>query len=299
MPNDNAIKTINLYIMGKKGFNSLKSLIKNCPELINAVISARDKNILEDFYDENKLLCIKNGITFYDRLDNFFDTVPFSIAISWRWLINKTTGKLIVLHDSLLPKYRGFNPLVSYLINGEKEIGVTAIFSSENYDEGDIIVQSSRKINYSIKIKDGIDLISECYVDILLDITHKISKNENIVATKQNVDEATYSLWRDDEDYFIDWNRDSHYIKRFVDASGYPYKYACTSIDSYIIRVKDVEVVGDVIIENRVPGKIIFLKNGLPVVVCGSGLIRIRDAFYEDLKKEFFPFNKLRTKFGS
>jgi methionyl-tRNA formyltransferase len=48
-----------------------------------------------------------------------------------------------------------------------------------------------------------------------------------------------------------------------------------------------------------VPGKIIFLKNGLPVVVCGSGLIRIRDAFYEDLKKEFFPFNKLRTKFGS
>lgn len=242
---------------------------------------------------------MKNGITFYDRLDNFSDTVPFSIVISWRWLINKTTGKLIVLHDSLLPKYRGFNPLVSYLINGEKEIGVTAIFSSENYDEGDIIVQSSRKINYPIKIKEGIDLISECYVDILLDITHKISKNKNIVSTKQNVDEATYSLWRDDEDYFIDWNHDSHSIKRFVDASGYPYKYACTSIDSYLIRVKDVEVVGDVIIENRVPGKIIFLKNGLPVVVCGSGLIRIRDAFYEDLKKEFFPFNKLRTKFGS
>lgn len=251
------------------------------------------------FKNINKKLSRTDKFSHISRLNDFSDETAFSITVSWRWLINKTVGKLIVLHDSLLPKYRGFNPLVTYLINGEKEIGVTAIFSSENYDEGDVIGQSSRKINYPIKIKEAIDLISECYVDILLEITNKISKNEPILATKQDAHKATYSLWRDDNDYFIDWNRNSHYIKRFVDASGYPYKCACTSIDNHIIRVKDIEVVRDVVIENRAPGKIIFLKDGLPVVVCGSGLIKIRDAFYEDSKKEFFPFNKLRTTFGS
>ena len=43
----------------------------------------------------------------------------------------KNSENLIVFHDSLLPKYRGFAPLVSQLINGEEYLGVTAIFTND------------------------------------------------------------------------------------------------------------------------------------------------------------------------
>ena len=49
-----------------------------------------------------------------------------------------------------MPKYRGFAPLVNSLVNGEKIIGVTALFASEEYDNGDIIMQSSVDITYPI-----------------------------------------------------------------------------------------------------------------------------------------------------
>ena len=35
MLNNATERTVNLYIKGKKGFNSLKALTKNCSELIN------------------------------------------------------------------------------------------------------------------------------------------------------------------------------------------------------------------------------------------------------------------------
>jgi methionyl-tRNA formyltransferase len=52
------------------------------------------------------------------------------------------------MHDSLLPKYRGFAPLPNALINGEREVGVTALFASEEYDMGDIVCQRRLAVEY-------------------------------------------------------------------------------------------------------------------------------------------------------
>ena len=65
----------------------------------------------------------------------------FKFAIGWKWIIDNTS-QLIVLHDSLLPKYRGFSPLVNSLINGDTLTGVTALFASSEYDKGEIIEQA-------------------------------------------------------------------------------------------------------------------------------------------------------------
>ena len=54
-------------------------------------------------------------------------------------------SKLIVFHDSVLPKLRGFNPLVTSLINGYEEIGVTVLYGTEDFDRGEIILQ--KKVN--------------------------------------------------------------------------------------------------------------------------------------------------------
>jgi methionyl-tRNA formyltransferase len=57
---------------------------------------------------------------------------------------------LVVFHDSILPQYRGFNPLVSALINGDSRVGVTAMGTDE-FDKGDIIGQRTIAINIPSK----------------------------------------------------------------------------------------------------------------------------------------------------
>jgi methionyl-tRNA formyltransferase len=52
----------------------------------------------------------------------------------------------------------------------------------------------------------------------------------------------------------------------------------------------------DVNIENRTPGKVIFLENNLPVVVCGKGLLKIDRAIYDD-GEDALPFSTFRILF--
>ena len=61
------------------------------------------------------------------------------------------------------------------------------------------------------------------------------------------------------------------------------------------IRVEDAEIVSDVMITNRVPGKVIFMSHNS--VVCGTGLIKILKA--SDMNgKDILPLLKFRSRFG-
>ena len=53
-----------------------------------------------------------------------------ALAIGWKKLINSSYQQVVVLHDSLLPKYRGWNPLLTALINGDSRIGSTALIAN-------------------------------------------------------------------------------------------------------------------------------------------------------------------------
>ncbi len=284
--------------MGQKGLITLSAIISKYPQMINTVICAKDKSVANDYYNEIHNICAEHNIQFLDRTELFNDNSPYSIAISWRWLIKKVEGKLITLHDSLLPKYRGFNPLVSCLINKEEEIGVTAIFSSHNYDEGDIIAQSKTRVTYPLKISEAIHKISENYVELGLEIFSSIHSEQPLKAYKQNNEVATYSLWRDAHDYKIDWSKSADHIQRFVDATGFPYKGASTQLDGKVIRIYSVQVCDDVHIENRSPGKVIFLQNGIPTIVCGQGLIKITEAYDENSNESILPLTSFRICFG-
>ena len=286
---------VKLYLMSKKGYKVLDSLINNgYTSTITAVVGASDLNVQNDYYEEIKTLCKEAGIQFFNRLDVIDKETKYSIAISWRWMIMDT--ELIVFHDSVLPKYRGFAPLVNMLINGETKIGVTALFAAAEYDCGDIISQSFRTISYPIKIQEAIDLIAENYVELALGLMKSLTSNSIIVAHEQHENEATYSLWRDEEDYAIDWTKSSGEIVRFIDAVGYPYKGATSSVNGTKIRIFDAVQEQDVVIENRVPGKVIFMKEKTPVVVCGKGLIRLTEMKNEDNSKAYASKN-FRVRF--
>lgn len=287
-----------LFIMTQKGYETLKTLISNnYHHIVNFVVVGRDKNINNDYAQEIIDLCKKNNINYYEKKADYSVKSEYSIAISWRWLIKTNNSKLIVLHDSLLPKYRGFAPLVNSLINKEEKIGVTALYANDKYDRGNILFQSSTKINYPIKINETIEIVSKNYTELILKIFKNISNKNPIKGCKQKDEDATYSLWRDEDDYLIDWSKDSDYILRFINAVGNPYKGASSYIKNEKVRILEASKELDVIIENRTPGKIIFIEDGCPVIVCKKGLIKILKIINDKNGKSILPLKSFRTIF--
>ncbi|NNE15810.1 MAG: methionyl-tRNA formyltransferase [Saprospiraceae bacterium] len=293
---------IDFFLMTFKGFKVLESIIHdNFLKNINSVIIGKDDNVVNDYSTEIQKLCISNNIKYYFRSDNnyFKNDVDLKIAISWRWLIDNGNKELIVFHDSLLPKYRGFSPLVNMLIKKEREIGVTALYASENYDAGEIIDQRSRIINYPIKIDRAIEKVSELYCELVLSILNNINSNKKLPnSTIQDEKLATYSLWRDELDYHIDWNQSSEEILNFINAVSFPYKGACSYINDKKVRILDACTVPDVNIEIRHVGKVIFSKDEYPVVVCGKGLLQLTKVVNDENNDSILPLNKFRIRFN-
>jgi methionyl-tRNA formyltransferase len=288
---------ITMFLMNQKGYEVLKEFIsKFGVEYIAVVVSSRDINVEKDYFEEISELCKFNKIKLLSRNEVLNISTIYSFAIGWRWII-KTNSKLIVLHDSILPQYRGFAPLVSSLINKENIVGVTALFASDDYDKGEIIDQLSVTIEYPLKINKAIEIISHLYVSIVLKISEQIINLEELKSYKQEEKHATYSLWRDEEDYKIDWKGDAEYIKRFIDSVGFPYKGAFSFIDGEKVRIYDSEVVQDVNIENRSSGKVIFIKDGFPTVVCGKGLLKLTHITSEIDNTSLIPLKKFRLRF--
>ena len=62
-------------------------------------------------------------------------------------LINNFNGKILNIHPSLLPKYKGLNTHKRALINKDKYSGCTVHYVTEKLDSGKIIIQKKVKIN--------------------------------------------------------------------------------------------------------------------------------------------------------
>jgi methionyl-tRNA formyltransferase len=293
------MEKIGLFATTEKGLAVLKKILSVYgSEVLSFVVVASDKNIVYDAASEIRKLAKKEGIPLYSRLSTPKEKANIVFAVSWRWLIpTGVTNKVVVFHDSILPRYRGFGPLVSALINGENRVGVTALLAVDQYDEGPILGQQSVSVTYPAKIAEVIQKIIVCYEKLaVLSIKKILSKN--VVTRNQNQKNASYSLWRDDYDYEINWSWDAKKIRRFVDAVGFPYKGALTFISRKKVRLMDCEETGDFTIENRVPGKVIFIRDNQPFVVCGSGLLKITRLVDDGSGQNMLPLKKFRTRFG-
>ena len=282
--------------MSQKGYAVIQALCqKNILTENDLIVVGRDKNVKDDFADTIIELCKKHQIKYEERKNHKEASTDYHMAIAWRWML-PTTDKLIILHDSLLPKYRGFLPLVSALMNKDTTIGVTALYANDYYDSGDIIAQSKTDISYPMKIQKLINIIEKNYQELAVNILRKIKNSDVLKATPQNHEEATYSLWRDEEDYRIDWSQNAKDIQRFIHAVGVPYSGASTILNGQLVRIEDAELFPDKKIVNRNPGKVIFIENKRPVVVCGKGLLKIT-VIKDENGQSILPLKSFRARF--
>ena len=62
-------------------------------------------------------------------------------------IVNKFNKKIINVHPSLLPKFKGLNTFKRVLDNKEKKTGCTVHYVNNRLDDGSIIVQKSFYLN--------------------------------------------------------------------------------------------------------------------------------------------------------
>ena len=79
--------------------------------------------------------------------------------------IKKFNGKIINIHPSLLPKYKGLNTHKRALLNKEKYVGCTVHYVTSKLDSGKIIIQKKIKLSK----KDNIESVKKK----VLKIEHK------------------------------------------------------------------------------------------------------------------------------
>lgn len=295
----NSTPQVTLFLMTEKGYHFLKRSLEVYKPLIALVVVGRDRSIQDDFEKEIIELCAAQSIKYVKRSSAPAVKTIYAMAVSWRWLINHPESKLVIFHDSPLPKYRGFAPLVNSLINGEKEIGVTALFGASDFDTGSIIAQSTSTVTYPLKIQEAIKLNNENYFLCAKQIFERLLRGETLRGVAQLDSSASYSVWLDENDYKIDWNKSAVEIRRFIDATGYPYRGAFTYFEGKLVRILKAEEAAEVNVENRHFGKALFFSEGKPVIICGQGMLKITEAVVEGDGNDssLFPINKFRIRF--
>lgn len=289
-----------IFSLGAKGFSVVRALAESPQGYAISCVIGEDANVSNDYSAELAAYCQQKNICHVSRksADPGEFEFEFALAIGWRWIIHDIPEhKLIVFHDSLLPRYRGFAPLVNALINMEAEAGVTALFGAKDYDRGNILLQKRMPLRYPTTIGHVIEQISGVYAELSLELLEKIQCGEiPCTGFPQNELAATYSLWRDEDDYRINWHNDAEALTHFIRCVGEPYRGASAILNNSLVRIINAEVVPDVRIENRIPGKVIFMEGGMPVVVCGKGLLKLSD-IRDEQGQAVLPLTSFRTKF--
>jgi len=231
--------------------------------------------------------------------EEIFEDSDVVFAVGWQYMIPNPPPHLVILHDSLLPAYRGFAPTVSALVQGETEIGVTALLPAEQVDAGDVLAQAPLKVVYPIRIAEAFQRLRPCYTAVIVETLHGfMTADRTLSGRPQRHEQATYGQWRDEQDYFVDLSKSSVDVQRHVHAVGAPYGGArVVTMTGEVLIVGDADVLDDVEIVGRMPGKAWAIRPDGVDIVCGEGLVRLRCV--EDAAGDTYRFASLRTRLHS
>ena len=137
--------------------NLLKfSKIKEAPISINLVISNDNKakglkyadqiNVKKKIFNFKDTGAEKKILTLLKKEKINFICLAGFMKILSKNFIKKFDGKIINIHPSLLPKYKGLNTHYKAIANKDKFAGCTVHYVTEKLDSGKIIMQKKIKI---------------------------------------------------------------------------------------------------------------------------------------------------------
>ncbi len=152
-------------------------------------------------------------------------------------IINLPKYKILNMHPSLLPKYRGPSPIKTALLNGDEYTGVTFILLDEQIDHGPMLDQKVVKIgpdDNDFTLTDKLAHIGASMINKL--ISDYISGK--LIALPQDESQATYTKIISKADGKIDWTKSAQQIYNQFRAF-YPWPGIWTTWKGVSLKITD------------------------------------------------------------
>ena len=149
----------------------------------------------------------------------------------------------INLHASLLPKYRGANPIQRAIINGDKETGICTMITELGLDCGDVCLRETIKIPENMNCMDLFEKISDMS-PVLLEKTLVELYNGTLKPVPQCEDGVCMANKLTKEETQIDWSKSACEINNLV-RGIYKSPSAYFVYDGKIIKVLEARVIED------------------------------------------------------
>ncbi len=239
-----------------------------------------------------------NTSEFYQKLVDLEPEIIVVVAFGQKLppkILNLPTYGCVNVHASLLPKYRGAAPIHSAIINGEEVTGVSTMFLSEGWDEGDVILQAPeaiRSTDTAGQLHDRLAIKGAT----LLEETLALIKSGRAEPQPQDHDLATYAPKLERKDGLIDWELPADKLYDFVRGMN-PWPSAYTYFDDETIKIwHAVPSPFDL----GSPGDIVALGPDGISVATGRGALILKEVQRQGLRKMsgFDLANGLRIRVG-
>lgn len=175
-----------------------------------------------------------------DLNPDFFITFAFGQLLT-NEILDIPKIATINLHASLLPEYRGANPIQRAIYDGKTETGITTMLTVLALDAGDMCIQEKIKITPDMTDAELMQIISD-KAPFIMYPTIKQLYNKVLVPQKQDESKVTIAKKFKKEDAILDWTRSAQELHNHV-RSMTTWPVACSSLDGKNIKILKTQVV--------------------------------------------------------
>lgn len=269
------------------GHRTLEALVKSRHDVCLVVTHPASDHAYESIWDDSVedyaraegievFLAKRPSRELADRIVNLAPDVM--VANNWRTRLPQELFSIprlgtVNLHDSLLPEFTGFSPVIWSLISGASHTGLTAHLMDDELDTGAILVQRSVAITPQSTgtslVYDTLDLVPEVLEQALDGLEHGTAR-----PVPQDLTKRTFFHKRSDRDSVVDWNWPAADIERFIRALSDPYPNAYTHFRGEKLRLISAHV--SRCRYGGTPGRVFIEEGGGMVIVAGADAYRGR-----------------------
>lgn len=199
---------------------------------------------------------------------DFFVTFAFGQILSQE-VLDIPKYETINLHASLLPKYRGANPIQRAIINGDKETGICTMITELGLDCGDVCQKLVIPISETMNCEELWNEIGEKSPKMIEETLIGL-KNKTLTPVKQCEEGVCMANKLTKEECEIDWCKSNIQIHNLVRGVC-----RCPSAFFYY-NDKLIKVIETTPVDEEIPTGIVRInsKDGIDVG-CGIGAIRL------------------------
>jgi methionyl-tRNA formyltransferase len=216
-----------------------------------------------------------------------FRAADCDVAVSVNWptmigrdLISCFPYGLLNAHAGDLPRYRG-NACPNWaILCGEPFVGLCVhTMDADALDAGPVLMRDRFALTDDTYIADVYAWLDRRIPSLFTETLDALGRDEIVAQVQSNYAQDILRCYpRRPEDGRVDWTRSAVDVHRLVRASSRPFAGAFTTLDGdgriTVWRAELDEHNGRVL---AVPGQVLYISHGAPVIACGQGVLRLTE----------------------